>query len=409
MKKFISIVISVALMVSLFSALSVFADETATIKTLDEFAPAGFSFDTVYGNGTYGVDATVYVDGGAGAWLKTNGGDDHYFPNTDGAIKTLGLRGWVGFDQEIDAFGFQVNDGVCYFGNFATAAEKPVLDAGGQYAKRYAIIVPVLAFPGENKFTACVRLADGTIVKFDKAGDEAGKAFVKLTNPEAEIIENAEFVDWAAAPMSWDFNYWNGAQLNPGYKAEGTEGEGPENSGLPYNFLKQFLNEDGSLTTAAYDGRTYGAYGWIGAEDAVTKVGYFIGNKVYFDGYGSYWDAESGVVDAVKANGVSNEKAPLAKRFNVQIPLCLVNGSEKAGLVAKLESGKLMILNSQGMNDTTIVFNDAANFDPASVVVDPVDDPTDEPQNPGTSDVSLVIFVIAAAAIALVVLKKRAF
>ena len=81
----------------------------------------------------------------------------------------VGVRGWIGFDKEILAFGIAVGDvklDNMIFDDFKEGTEAGVLAAGGEYASRYRIVVPTEgADPGEYTITWLALLVDYTIIK----------------------------------------------------------------------------------------------------------------------------------------------------------------------------------------------------------------------------------------------------
>ena len=79
----------------------------------------------------------------------------------------VGLFGWIGFDQPITAFGYIIGDRAPVFDPlFMQQAEEGVLQAGGQYAKRFAVTIPIKEAPdkGTTAIYAVVQLADGKII-----------------------------------------------------------------------------------------------------------------------------------------------------------------------------------------------------------------------------------------------------
>ena len=416
MKKVLVTLLALAVFAASFAGSILTAGAAEEVKDLDSYAPQNASFDTIYWNGTYGSDAQIGADGGAADWLTANGGAEHHFDNSDASLTTVGLRGWVGFDQPIVAFGYQVNDGNVYFGNYAEATGDDVRNAGGENAQRYNVNIHVLAFSGETKFTAAAKLADGTVVKLTSSATPAWDATVALANPECEVVTGVEAVDFSGA-MSYDFNYWNGAQLNPGYG-----GPGPDDPGLPANNVKQYLEEDGTLDTAKYSGLTYGMYGWVAVNNTIEKIGYVIDGVAHFDGYCAVSNAETGVVDAAKANGIREEflgeGTPGAKRFTVTVPLNLVSGTQNVGIILKLADGTMMNLNSPGMNNTFLAISNFEDLVPGDTqpATDELPIVTDEPVTdepaPQTGDAAVAMFavvLVAAMGAAVVFAKKRAF
>ncbi|MBQ3867203.1 MAG: hypothetical protein II789_01515 [Clostridia bacterium] len=123
----------------------------------------GASFDTIYVNDVmnFGKD-----DGAASTKLDEVG---RTIDGSDGSVQTIRIRGWIGFESEIDVLGYQIN-GENTFGEFKVAPEAAVTDPanGGQYATRFDMTIDVSNLKGTNKIVAVAKLADGTIVKIDE-------------------------------------------------------------------------------------------------------------------------------------------------------------------------------------------------------------------------------------------------
>ncbi len=123
----------------------------------------GASFDTIYVNDVmnFGQD-----DGAASDKLD---GVGRTIDGSDGSVQTIRIRGWIGFESEIDELGYQIN-GKNTFGDYKVAPEAAVTDPanGGQYATRFDMTIDVSNLKGTNKIVAVAKLADGTIVKIDE-------------------------------------------------------------------------------------------------------------------------------------------------------------------------------------------------------------------------------------------------
>ena len=80
------------------------------------------------------------------------------------SLTSLTLSGWVGFPLAIDAFGYAVDGGEPVYGLFATHTEQAVKDAGGAYALRFTVTVPLMSLrPGAHSISFLVKLADGSV------------------------------------------------------------------------------------------------------------------------------------------------------------------------------------------------------------------------------------------------------
>ena len=86
---------------------------------------------------------------------------------SDGSVQKIVMRGWIGFEEEIEAFGYRVN-GKNVFGDFAAETEEDVKKAGGANASRFQIEIDTTELKGTNKIVAIVKLANGNVVKIDE-------------------------------------------------------------------------------------------------------------------------------------------------------------------------------------------------------------------------------------------------
>lgn len=139
-----------------------------TYAIVDEFVPPeesatliSSSFDTFY------VDDVMNFgegDGLADAKLEARG---RLVDGSDGSIQTLRIRGWIGFNKAIESFGYKIGDAEPVYGDFATPTEDGVRAAGGEFASRFEITVPVAGLTGRNPVAAVVKLTDGTVIVLD--------------------------------------------------------------------------------------------------------------------------------------------------------------------------------------------------------------------------------------------------
>ena len=235
----------------------------------------GMSFDTIYANGG------IVKDGGARAYLDEN------FPNgiidLTKAITSLGVRGWAGFKQPIDSFGYSINGAAPVYGDFVRDAEDGVINAGGQYAKRYEITIPVDSVKGVASIVAVARLMDGTVVKMDGTDKHSHDTTLLYINELKEAASRDE--------------------LKVGSTQIGSMGNNPAVS-------------EANLTE--YIGKEITMWGWYGNNINIVKFGYIIdeNDAVYSDSFTV--GAEPGVVNAV--NNLVGLNAH-ASRYNILVPI----------------------------------------------------------------------------------------
>ena len=79
----------------------------------------------------------------------------------------LGFRGWIGFPQAFDQFGFFINNGDFVGGEYKQATEEVIFTLAGENASRYHVTIDTTGTPaGDYVVTWGAKLADGTLVGF---------------------------------------------------------------------------------------------------------------------------------------------------------------------------------------------------------------------------------------------------
>jgi hypothetical protein len=81
------------------------------------------------------------------------------------AGQTVGLRGWIGFDKAISMYGYALDGGqIVWTDEPGDTTEPGVLQAGGQYAKRFHIQAPTYTLGvGAHTITYYVKLTNGYV------------------------------------------------------------------------------------------------------------------------------------------------------------------------------------------------------------------------------------------------------
>ncbi len=140
MKKIISIILAVALMLSL-CMISSFAESNVTGVSRDQLTVDGVDKAKFGGNS-----------------------DNTAVDLTDSVGKELKIWGWLGTTSPIQGFGYKINDGELVTGEFTVAAGQDVIDAakagGATEASRFAIMVPITE--GSYTVDAYVIMESGT-------------------------------------------------------------------------------------------------------------------------------------------------------------------------------------------------------------------------------------------------------
>ena len=98
------------------------------------------------------------------AWRSAYSPINIYAADTPNVIT---FNGWIGFDQPITAFGYIVGSQAPVFqSSFMIEPEQGVISAGGQYAKRFNVSIPVksIQVSGTTDVYMVVQLGDGQVI-----------------------------------------------------------------------------------------------------------------------------------------------------------------------------------------------------------------------------------------------------
>jgi len=129
-----------------------------------------FSFDSINTNG----NRLNQPDGNAGSWMDKNL-TDRTIEDSYGSVGAITFRGWAGYDQAIDAFGYIIDDGEPVFSKdfvMNDAADiAAVRNAGGEYAERFVITVPTQGLTGKHSIKGAVLFKDGSYKAVKSAKD----------------------------------------------------------------------------------------------------------------------------------------------------------------------------------------------------------------------------------------------
>ena len=360
-----------------------------------EYHYVNASFDSFFVNDVLNFGE---ADGGASDKLDAR---DRTVDGSDGSVSKFTLRGWIGFQEEIDSFGYQVNGNDPVYGDFKAATEDAVRGAGGQNALRFQVEIDATQLKGTNNIVIVVKLANGAVVKVDDTLQATGPAtppnssfkFIGVedsqpaTSGGEEEIKNYLDEGTTQIGMSLDTIFWNGAAIND-------LGAGQ----IARTTLDSYLSEDGTLDAVKYGGKSIGYHGWVCFFQDVRQFGYMIGDKVVFDDSFAV-QTDDGTISAVHSWGGDWAKG-VVRRFTITIPIEELTGSNVVCAVAQLEDGQIIKLNdaTAGNNrDTTVTIRSA--------------DPEPE-TNTQTGDMTVAMFaVIAVLAMgaAVVFMKKKAF
>ncbi|MBO4325936.1 MAG: hypothetical protein J5950_01540 [Clostridia bacterium] len=134
--------------------------------------------------------------------LKTVLQSDGKVHDEGGTGLKLGLSGWVGFEQDIVAFGSIVNSTVIWDDAFDKGSDSSIRsdEKGGRFAKKYDVEIDISTQTGNYTAGVVVALADGTIVKLNSAADPELSTFISFVGPASNDpadlnIETGDDVD----------------------------------------------------------------------------------------------------------------------------------------------------------------------------------------------------------------------
>ena len=230
-----------------------------------------------------------------------------------GATK-LAVAGWAGFGHKIIVFGYSVDGQDAVFNAYASAPGQAVINAGGQYAQRFSVAVPVGALDlGDHTIDilvlvdveegVAVKLLSFTLEIVEEVEPEIPEE--PETPEETEKPEEPEEIETYPAFNSAGYGYKN-------YSIDSFTHDGTKffESGSTLSNLK---NANYTVSVTKGTGRI-NIGGWVGYETTIDKFGYAIdGNPV--------WSTNpSNADDAIINAGGEN-----AKRFDIYMEVSSLN------------------------------------------------------------------------------------
>ncbi len=277
----------------------------------------GHSFDTFFANGK------MYFEQDGQAGDKLTAQENKVVFKTGEAAQSIALRGWIGFDQAIDAYGYYVDTYEFFYDEaFTAAAEDAVIGLAGEFATRFQITAPLTGLTaGEHKVGFIVKLADGTVVRLRE-----------------EILVTLEKTDWNGSAVvkhqSFDELFYG----------EGRTGVFAPGASAGWNFVATF--NDFSVDTLYY-------WGWIAYVGELGQFGYQIngGEAIYNDEWA--WETGEDVVNAAKGTGADG-----GRRMQIAISLAGLLGENHIRVLYKAADGTVVVL-----NDFTVILPARAPFE----------------------------------------------
>ena len=353
MKKIIAVVIAAALAIAMFAIPA----SAAEYVNVDDVTVVGSSFDDILWTANEGAGPLSALSAGVTdmhTWYSGFGpnGLTKSITSPLSGFETLGLYGWIGFEQEIAEFGYQINNDEpvfdIYNSTFAIDTEAEVKAAGGQYAKRYKVFVP-LDKEGVFTFRVVAKLADGTIIKLNSSTNPNSNAEFMANNADANTLKAvgsvADFSSSAVIAESLDRVIWN-------FNAIGSR-----------KVFNGYASEDGSFDAVNYGGISIGYAGWVAAKQEIAGFGYMINDKVVLLPGGATANGD-GLEATIRSWGGDFANSYI-QAFCVYVPIQDLYDTNTVCAVVQLADGTVVKLNPPTtdpdmINDTTVVLKCAA-------------------------------------------------
>ena len=331
MKKFLAVLVAAMMVVAMFA---VPASAAGTVD-VDDVTVVGCSFDDIQWLANC---VSTRQSAAAAAVTDFNGwyagfGENGLTQSASSVLKSfdaLAFRGWIGFEQEITMFGYQVDDDEPVFdifnGAFVETTEDAVNEAGGQYAKRYNVVVPLVK-AGVYTFRVVAKLADGTVVKLNSANNPNAHVEFKANNADNVAFKPVEKVidydDSLQVGMSLDHVFWNYNDLGGRAATEA------------------YAEEDGSLDAVKYSGICIGYSGWVDFQQPVIGFGYMRNDEIVL-APGFTGANEDTLEPTIRSWGGAWETMGYIQRYCIYVPLQDLTGDNYICAVAQLEDGTVV-------------------------------------------------------------------
>ena len=203
----------------------------------------------------------------------------------------LSTYGWIAFGHKIIMLGYSIDGGDAIFNTYPTAAGAAVINAGGQYAKRFTInmdISRLVAGDHTVDVLALVDVKDGVAVKF-----------LSFT---VSIVAPPTIPDGFDAPAHSTSGY--------GFVNYSLDMIKIDATALCSSGGHTYLKNCEYTLTASKGSKTIRLYGWTGYQNTIDKLGYAVNGNATIE------TSPNDVGDAIKNAGGAN-----AKRFDVFVDI----------------------------------------------------------------------------------------
>jgi len=311
-------------------------------------------FDEISVNGTK-------VDNGQSTPCKAP--DARTIDGTDGSVETIGFNGWFGSKEDnVLRFGYQIDNRNFIFTGATTSEEAGVTQAGGEFRVKYTIDVTGLKDGKEHKIRAVAQLKNGTIVYL-----------YRLTNADGSAYDRAMYAIYkapAAKVLDGESDIYTAIDNRPLVWIDASHGL---TKSVSFKAAKGF----NAITLPA----SWGSNGDFTLTVSVEKLGHVLLTK-----------------DVV----LNTNPGPIT----IDLGETIFANDEEVTISFTIEQSKYFVFAQATAYADALTYSDSSEG-AFAFGLNFTDDPV--PVVPVTADASLVIFVLAACAIALVVLKKKAF
>ena len=352
MKKLFSVIIAVAMIASLFA----FNASAAEIIDADDLDIVGANIDdfvwTCQSGNTLSAAASAVTD--FPGWLNNfrNGnalGVNGY--QMLASFESVMFRGWIGFDQEIETFGYLIEgeEPVLdqYQATYCPATEDAVKEAGngGQYGRRYAVTIPITKAGLYDVFVVA-KLADGRIVKLNSEAVPTADCHITINaitpdtskTPTSIVSREGAGDNWAG--MSFDKILWNYANIT-------------ESGKTARESIDQYAAADGSFDLVGYSGISVCYIGWFAATQPIAAFGYVINDQAVI-GPEFASPNEDGLVDIIQGWGGAFANSYI-QRFCIYVPIHDLKGTNTVCAAVQLQDGTVVKMDDAGNANTVLV------------------------------------------------------
>lgn len=200
----------------------------------------------------------------------------------------LSTYGWIGFGYDIIMLGYSIDGADAVFNTYPAPPGDAVMNAGGQYAKRFTVSAPIGELAAGDHtidFLALVDVNGGVAVKF-----------LSFTLTVTGIPTIPEGLD---VPSISDPGY--------GFRAHSIDLLAKDSTDIYRSGVVSKLQAASNTVTVSKDVQKIRLYGWIGFDTTIDKFGYAIDGNAVIEVSPS--NAENGVINAGGEN---------AKRYDVR-------------------------------------------------------------------------------------------